>query len=51
MRIIHLIELLIYLIGLVGMLNMHMDFAMYMMFTGMILHSASCLLWPNKNKR
>ncbi|KIS02602.1 hypothetical protein [Paucilactobacillus wasatchensis] len=48
MRIIHLIEFLLYIIGLIGMVQMHMDFAMYMMFAGMILGCVSHLLWPAK---
>ena len=45
-KILSIIELTIYLVGLVGMLQMKMNFAMYMMFSGMILN---CLihLWPH----
>ncbi|TDG74393.1 hypothetical protein C5L31_000040 [Secundilactobacillus malefermentans] len=48
MKILHLFVLAIYIIGLIGMLRMHMDFAMYLMFAGMIIECVVHLVVPKK---
>lgn len=48
MKLITITELIIYAIGLVSMLQMHMETAMYLMFAGMILNCLTHLIIPNK---